>query len=136
MTKRDDKAIRDALDRIGAALSSADAQAVAALWDMPGLVLADQGARQIETREEVSAFFEASIRAYRNRGTPTAIPELDDITWITSRVAAVRVDWIGVDAGGLATDRESSFYLMRIGDDGVARIHVAMPREDSGRLSQ
>jgi hypothetical protein len=131
LARRDDEAIRDALVKIGAALSSGDAHGVAALWDVPGLVLADQGVRQIGSREEVAAFFEASIRSYRDRGTPTATPDLDGIVWITSRIAAVRVDWLAVDAAGVTRDRESSFYLMRLGEDGVARIHVAMSREDS-----
>jgi hypothetical protein len=133
MPSRDDNLIRDTLTKIGASLSSADAKAVAALWDIPGLVLADQGARQIDSRDEVSAFFEASIRLYRENGTPTAVPKIEDIAWITDRLAAVRVDWIGVDAGGIAKSRESSFYLMRVGDDRIARIHVAMPRIESRR---
>jgi hypothetical protein len=131
LARHDNDAVRDALTRIGKALSSADAGAVAALWDIPGLVLADQGARQIASRAEVSAFFEVSIQAYREKGTPTAVPEVCDIVWLTGRIAAVYVDWIAVDAKGIARDRESSFYLMRVGDDGVARIHVAMARTDS-----
>jgi hypothetical protein len=130
VARPDDHLVHDALARIGSALSAADATAVAALWDVPGLVLADQGARPIASREEVRAFFEASIRSYREKGTPTAIPEIDDIVWVTDRIAAVRVDWIGADAGGAARTRESSFYLMRVGDDGVARIQVAMSRTD------
>jgi hypothetical protein len=133
VARTDDDAVRAALIAIGAALSAADAGAVAALWDVPGLVLADQGARRIETRDEVRAFFEAAIRAYRETGTPPAPPEIEGVTWISARVAAVRVDWIGADEEGVARTRESSFYLMRVGDDGVARIHVAMARSDGSQ---
>jgi hypothetical protein len=130
MATRDDGAIRDSLAKIGHALSSSDAQGVAELWDVPGLVLADQGARQVGSREEVREFFETSIRAYREKGTPTAALEVDGIAWISDRIAAVRVDWLAIDAGGARRGREYSYYLMRIGDDGVARIHVAMSRVD------
>jgi hypothetical protein len=125
-----DTAVRSALTQIGAALSSGDPNAVAALWDVPGLVLADQGGRAIATRGEVRDFFSGAIRWYREQGTPMAIPELEDIAWITERIAAVRVDWIGADAEGNAVNRESSFYLMRLGEDGIARIQVALPRTE------
>jgi hypothetical protein len=128
VSARDDWMVLEALEKIGAALGSGDARAVAALWDVPGLVLANQGGRAIESREQVAAFFEHAIRSYREQGTSGAVPESQGITWITDRIAAVSVDWIGTDAHGAARTRESSFYLMRVGDDDVARVQVAMPR--------
>jgi len=128
MTVRDDRVVRDALERIGLALTSGNAGAVADLWDVPGLVLADQGVRAIGSRAEVAAFFEQAIHAYRERGTPRAVPDDVRVTWVTDRIAAVSVDWIGRDAQGGEREREGSFYLMRVGDDGVARVQVAMGR--------
>ena len=96
MATRDDGAIRDSLAKIGHALSTNDAQGVAEVWDVPGLVLADQGAWQVGSREEVREFFEASIRAYHEKGTPNAAPEIDWIAWISDRIAAVLVDWLAM----------------------------------------
>jgi hypothetical protein len=130
--ERDHDAVTTALDSIGRALSTGDATGVAAFWDVPGLVLADQGARAIATKEEIVAFFAEAIRTYRAKGTPTARPDLMSVDWLTDRLAAVSVEWLALDTDGVVRSRESSCYIVRIGDDGVARIHVAMPRLAGG----
>lgn len=128
MAKRDDNAVATALTGIGNALSAGDAAAVARFWGVPGVVLADQGARAVDTQEMVAEFFVTAIQAYREQGTATAKPALRDIEWISDGLAAVSVDWLGLDSAEMERSRESSFYIMRVGDDGVARIHVAMTR--------
>ena len=35
-----------------------------------------------------AASFEAVIRSYREKGTPTAVPEIDDVVWVAARIAA------------------------------------------------
>jgi hypothetical protein len=121
----DDTVILRTLEGIASALAAGDAARVAELWDMPALVLADQGARAVATRAEVQDFFRASIAWYREQGTPSAIPELDRWQRISERVAAVDVTWRGLDASGEEKSRESSHYLMRLCEDGVARVQVA-----------
>ena len=122
-----------ALSSIGDALSSGDAPAIATLWDVPGLVLADEGTKAIAARDEVAQFFAQAIRWYRDRGTPVARSEPPRVEWISDRLAAVSVDWLGLDSNGIEQTRESSFYIMRLGDDGVARIQVAMSRVAASR---
>jgi hypothetical protein len=60
---------------------------------------------------------------------------LRHVEWISDRLAAVSVDWLGLGPHEVERSRESSFYIMRVGDDGVARIHVAMSRLPAGGLS-
>ena len=126
--KRDDASVASALEAMGSALSSGDAAHVAVYWDLPGVVLADEGARGLETHQVVAEFFQAAIRWYRDQGTPIARPVLRHVEWISDRLSAVSVDWLGLDAHHVERSRESSFYIMRVGDDGVPRIHVAMSR--------
>jgi hypothetical protein len=122
------ESIEQTLRDVASALASGDAARVAELWDVPALVLADQGARAVATRAEVEAFFRGSIQWYREQGTPTALPSLDRWERISDRVAAVDVTWRSLDTNGEEKSRESSHYLMRMGDDGVARMQVAMSR--------
>jgi hypothetical protein len=116
------------LEEVASALATGDAARVAELWDVPALVLADPGARAVATRAEVEAFFRDAIAWYRGRGTPGVSPTLERWERISERVAAVDVTWSALDAQGNETYRESSHYLMRSGDDGVARVQVAMSR--------
>jgi hypothetical protein len=124
----DQESIDRTLGDIASALTAGDAARIAELWDVPALVLADQGARAVATRAEVEAFFRASIAWYREQGTPTALPTRERWERISERVAAVDVTWRAIGASGEEKSSESSHYLMRLGDDGVARVQVAMSR--------
>jgi hypothetical protein len=53
----DEARIIEFLERLGSAVSSGDIQAIADCWDVPALVLADQGVRAVTAREEIAAFF-------------------------------------------------------------------------------
>jgi hypothetical protein len=121
-------AVRVTLERIGAALSSGDAAEVAGLWEIPGLVIADAGGKAVAHRDEVESFFEQAILWYRDKGTPTAVAEVTNMMPISDRLVAVDVTWRGLDTEGVEMSRELSHYIMRSGDDGVARVQVAMSR--------
>jgi hypothetical protein len=126
----DESAILRTLRDIGSALAAGDAAQVAELWDVPALVLADQGARAVDTRAEVEEFFRGSIAWYRERGAPSAVPTLERWERISEHIAWVDVTWRGIDASGVEKSRESSHYVMRTGEDGLARVQVAMARSE------
>lgn len=114
------------IDNLGAALTAGDAAALAELWDTPGLVMADEGARAISGRDEVEAFFTQSIAAYREQGIVATRGELLAHQVLSKRTAWVDVAWPNLDADGREAGRERSFYLVRLGDDGVARVQAAL----------
>jgi hypothetical protein len=91
-------------------------------------VLSDQGTKLVTERAEVEAFFRDSITWYRQRGTPTVRPELQRWDRISDGLVAVDVRWRGFDAKGETLSDDISHYIMRIGDDTVPRIQVAMSR--------
>ena len=124
------ESIQRTLQEIASALATGDAARVAELWDVPALVLADQGTKAVATRAEVEEFFRASIQWYRDQGTPSALPILDRWQRISERIAAVDVTWRAITPSGEEKSRESSHYLMRLGDDGVVRLQVAMLRSE------
>jgi hypothetical protein len=47
---------------------------------------------------------------------------------LSNRIATVDVRWPGFDEHGTEISTETSHYVMRIDDDGEARICVAMSR--------
>ena len=124
----DPAAIRKSLEQLGESLTSGDAARAATFWDFPALVLADQGAKVIMERGEVEAFFRGSIASYRQRGTPTVRPELQRWDRISDGLVAVDVRWRGLDPMDDAVSVDISHYIMRVGDDAVPRIQVAMSR--------
>lgn len=123
-----DDQIRTALEALGQALSEGDAAAVAARWDVPALVLHDHGAIPVASRDEVQAFFAQAIAAYRQQGQLSTRPVIQQIAHLSPGLAAVDVDWPSFDAAGVEQGAERSHYVMRLGDDGQARIQVALTR--------
>jgi hypothetical protein len=120
--------VLELVERIGAALSAGDAKTLAGLWDLPALLLADQGARPVTAREEVEAFFERAIADYRSRGIFGTRGELNGFEPLSERLAWADITWPNLDEEGTAAGGERSFYLVRLGEDGQARIQVAMSR--------
>jgi hypothetical protein len=127
-----DDAIQRTLERLGEALSTGDAQGAARCWDVPGLVLSDDGVRAIAERSEIEQFFTQAIAWYRSQGVMTTRPMIERIEALSAKLAAVDVRWPGFDAAGHETDHEKgserSHYILRIADDGEARIQVALTR--------
>ncbi len=120
--------IRTSLEEIGTALSQGDPQGVAEHWEVPGLVLADQGAIPIATLEEVRSFFASSIDDYRQRGLMSTRPTIEHVELMSDGLASVDVSWAAFDAAGQPQGAERSHYLMHLGRDGKARIQVALSR--------
>jgi hypothetical protein len=120
--------VKLALEKLGAALSDGDAKAVAQFWALPGLVLSDQGAIVVNAAAEIEQFFTKSIASYRENGIYSTRPDLRASELLSDTLAWADVEWPGIDANGKEVSRERSFYILRIGDDGSARIQVALSR--------
>lgn len=117
--------IRTSLEELGEALSKGDADAVAAHWEVPALVLGDQESRPVATIDEVKAFFAQAIDAYRATGQMATRPAIERVTELSPGLAAVDVTWASLDAEGRERGWERSHYVMHLGKDGKARIQVA-----------
>jgi hypothetical protein len=124
VTLRDD--IQGFLDRLGQAISTGDIQAVARCWEVPALVLSDQGAMAIAAVEEIERFFAQAAEYYRGQGLVATRPEIDRVEALGERLCSVNVRWPAFDASGREQTSEHSQYLMRLDDDGQPRIRVAV----------
>lgn len=124
----DEAALRTMLSRLSRAVTSGDGKAAAACWEVPALVLSDEGSRAVATLEEVAQFFAGAKAQYNRQGIADTRPEVEDLTWLTGQLASVTVRWPYLDSVGRDMGRsESSVYLVRV-SEGKARICVAAMR--------
>jgi len=121
--------ILEMLNRLGTALSAGDAAAVAECWDIPALVLSDDGARPVSARGEIEAFFASAIERYRSRGITSTKATLERVDHLSKVITAIDVLWPGFDSSGSPKGSvERSHYLLRSCADGRPRIRVALTR--------
>lgn len=121
----DEDAVRAMLQRLARAVTTGDGPAAAACWEVPALVVAEEGNRAVSTLAEVEAFFGGAREQYNRQGITDTRPEVECIEWHTPQLASVTVRWPWLDAQGRDVGRsEASVYLVRAGG-GTARICVA-----------
>lgn len=129
MRNHDDEPIRDLLQRFALAFTTGDGRGAAACWEVPALVISDGGSRAVSTLDEVAAFFGGAKDQYNVQGVTGTRPDVDCIEWFTGRIASVEVTWPYLDAQGRQVGKsESSAYIVRMGDDGQARICAVVMR--------
>lgn len=121
MTGNED-AVRAMLQGFAAAFTRGDGPAAAACWDVPALVVAEEGSRAVGTLDEVAAFFGGARAQYNAQGVTGTRPDVQAIDWHTPRLASVTVRWPYLDAQGAEVGRsESSVYVVRLAG-GEAKI--------------
>ena len=114
------------LDRMGRGVTSGDGRAVAAMWELPALVLGDDQAMSIATSREVEQFFGGAKEQYNSRGITDTRAEIIRLEWATSRIAIVQVRWPYLDAQGGFHGEERSTYTLRRNDAGDLKLRVAV----------
>ena len=116
------------VEAYGRAISSSDLEGVADSWEVPALVLSDEGTTVVNTKEEVMGFFEKAAASYKSQGRTSTIGEIISMQHLTKNIVVLDVRWPSFDDEGKAKAVEMSHYLLRIGDDGKPRIQVALTR--------
>lgn len=123
----DDQPIRDMLQRFARAFTTGDGEGAAQCWEVPALVIADDGSRAISTRGEVAGFFGGAAQQYTSRGITGTRPDVQRVEWHTAKLASVTVRWPYLDAQGRELPQsESSTYVVRIGNEGAKICAVLM----------
>lgn len=122
----DESAIRTMLQRFAHAFTSGDGGGAAACWEVPALVVSDEGSRPVSALSEVAAFFGAAKEQYSRHGVTGTRVDVLGMVWHTERVASVTVRWPWLDAQGKDVGRsETSVYVVRV-TDGAAKICAAI----------
>jgi hypothetical protein len=118
--------VRDFLERYGQALGAGDLEAVATCWEVPAMVLSDQGARPVLEIAEVEQFFAGAVEWYRSQGLVATRPQLLHVQALGQRLVSTDVRWSTLNAAGLEVASEKSRYILSLGEDGLPRIRVAI----------
>jgi len=121
-----DNVVRIFLEGYGQALSTGDIPAIVNCWEVPALVLADQGARMVNEAAEVEQFFTGAVEWYWARGMMATKPSSVEIKRLSERLVSVDVRWSVIDATGGESPSEHSYYILSISDNGLPHIRVAI----------
>ena len=122
----DEDAVRAMLQRFARAFTTGDGPGAAACWEVPALVVADEGSRAVATLDEVAAFFGGAKDQYHAQGITGTRVDMQRIEWHTSRLGSVRVRWPYLDGEGRELGKaEESVYLLRV-TEGEPKICAAM----------
>jgi hypothetical protein len=124
----DEGQIKSMLERYGIALSTGDIPGIAYCWEVPALVLSDEGAIAVSAIEGVEEFFRQAVGWYQSQGLTLTKPELERVDKLSEKLASVDVCWPGFDADGNEKYSERSHYIISLGKDEQVRIRVALTR--------
>jgi len=108
------------------ALTVGEARSVAAMWDVPALVVHDEDVRAVTSMAEVEQFLAGAKDQYNERGITDTRGEIQRLDWPTERIALVEVRWPWLDAQGRERGTETSTYTLRRDDQGKLRLRVAL----------
>ena len=124
----DENQILTLMQRVGRSLTTGNIRDVSACWEVPGLLLSDEGAITVADAEQMQTSFAEAIDWYRSRGLVSTRPELEHVDMLSERLAAVDVRWPSFDAFGREQASERSHYIVQQGKDDRVRIRVALAR--------
>jgi hypothetical protein len=120
-----EQSIQSMLETFAKAFTQGDGKTAATCWEVPALIVADQGTKAVATLQEVEDFYGGAAKQYNDMGITDTRPEVQSVTWLTDKLALVHVRWPYLNAGGNARpESEASTYAVRVGDDGRPRICV------------
>jgi hypothetical protein len=124
----DEDKIRSLLEQVGTALSTGDLPGIANCWEVPALVLSNEGAIAVSEAGEIEKFFVQATEWYHSQGLMSTRPELERVEILSENLASVDARWPSFDAAGDEKYSERSHYIVQIGKDGQARIRVGLTR--------
>jgi ketosteroid isomerase-like protein len=112
------------LDALARAVTAGDGQKVAALWEVPALVIGADAVIAVNARAEVERFFGGARAQYNDQGIVDTRADIMRLEWLNGRIAMVSVRWPYIDQQGRERGAEQSTYTLRRDDDGVLKIRA------------
>ena len=131
----EEERIAEFFDAYAAALREFDADATAALWGLPGMIVTDDFAGALESRADMAAGLASSYPLYRMLGLESALPEIRAVSALTERITTVRVRWSYLDAGDEVIVTTDYDYLLRDDADGL-RVYLAVGIDEAEALQR
>src|SRR5262245_45909834 len=124
----DEREIRKLLEALGNALTAGDLDAVSKCWDIPAILLADQGSVVISSASQIRRSFSHAVQWYRSQGVVSTKPEIQKLEQLSEALFAVDVRWPAFDSAGAEKSSERSHYIVKLAADQEPRICVALSR--------
>lgn len=120
--------VQDLLDQLARALTAGDGDNVATMYDVPALIISDEGVHAISSTTEIGTFFGAAKKQYNAMGVVDTRADVIDLERIGARIYIATVRWPHLDAKGAEVASESSDYTLRRDDQGKLRIRSVLMR--------
>jgi hypothetical protein len=116
--------VRHWFDDYARALTNGDGPSIAAMWDVPAILLSEQGVRSMANAEEIAKVFLGMRGMYALRGIVDTRPDLQLVEWLTERIVAVRVRWPLFDELHRELSAASSAYTLIRDRAGELKVRV------------
>jgi len=120
--------VQDFLDRMARAITAGEGRVVAAMWDVPALIVGDDEVRAVASRHQLEPFFSSTRDQYNERGITDTRAQIVRMIWLTDRIVQVDVRWPYLDAAGQEVGAEASQYTLRRDDADDLKLRVAVMR--------
>lgn len=118
-----ERGVRDLVHTLAFALETGDAEAAAACWNLPAMVLSNTRLKLLANSRQAVSYCEDAIAEVRERGPGMLRVRIECVEALGPRVAETEVVWSTPDA----TDQQTVRYVATARDDGELVFCMAMP---------
>lgn len=129
------KLIDDYLTPYAESLARFSAEASAALWDLPGVIVTDDATGVLTSREDMVAGLERSYPLYRALGLASVSHEILDHRWLSEQVVDVHARWHFYDSAGQELTDSTAHDVLRRREAGLAAT-VCTQNDDEEKIAE
>ena len=120
--------VQELLDDLARSMTAGDGDAVAEMYEVPALIISEDGVHAIESSAEIATFFGSARAQYNAQGIVDTRADLIDLERIGKRLLVATVRWPHLDVNHHEVAAESSDYTLRRDDKGRLRIRSVLMR--------
>lgn len=120
--------VRHYFDAYARALTRGDGEAIAALWELPGLLMNDRGVRAVANSAEIVKIFAGAKGMYARRGIVDTRPDIQYVEWLTQRIVVADVRWPLFDVLHQELGSQASTYTLMRSRSGDLKLRIAVLR--------
>jgi hypothetical protein len=124
--------VQDFLNQLAAALTAGEGDKVAAMWEVPALVIGAESVMAVNSLDEAAKFFGGAKAEYNAKGITNTRPEIMDEEWIGDRIVVVKVRWPYLDADENEVGAEASDYTLVRNAAGELKVRNVVMRGVEG----
>ncbi len=120
--------VQEFLDGLSRSLIAGDGDAIADMYEVPALIISEDGVQAFGSSAEVAKFFGLAKAQYGAQGIVDTRADLIDLERIGKRLLVATVRWPQLDTNHREVAAESSDYTLRRDDTGRLRIRSVLMR--------